>query len=159
MSTVIGVFDNKESAEHALNQVRNAGITDDRISMVAKEDQVRNNNENEGGYAEQNLGDGAATGGAIGGIAGLIAGAGALAIPGIGPIIAAGPIAAGLTGLAAGGIAGGLIDMGIPEERGDYYEGEVKKGKIVAAVEADEDKVDDVSSVLRDNGASDVESH
>lgn len=159
MSTVIGVFENKESAESALNQIRNAGITDEKISMVAKEDQVRNNNENEGGYMEQNLSDGAATGGALGGIAGLIAGAGALAIPGIGPIIAAGPIAAGLTGVAAGGIAGGLVDMGIPQERGDYYEGEIKKGKIVAAVEADEDKIDEVSSVLKENGARDVENH
>ena len=155
MSTVIGVFDNKESAKNALNEIRNSGITDDKISMVAKDDQAENNDENMG----QDLSDGTATGGALGGIAGLVAGAGALAIPGIGPIIAAGPIAAGLTGVAAGGLAGGLMDLGIPEERGEHYENEVKSGKILAAIEANEDKIDDASSVLRDNGASDVESH
>jgi len=111
---------------------------------------------------DQNLADGAATGGAIGGLAGIAASLGALTIPGIGPILAAGPIAAGLTGVAAGGIAGSLVDMGIPQERGDYYENEVKSGKILAAVDlmdADDAEIEEISSIFHDYGANDVEVH
>ncbi len=102
---------------------------------------------------------GATIGGTMGGIAGLAAGVGALAIPGIGPILAAGPIAAGLTGTAAGGLAGSLVDMGIPQDRGTYYEDEVKSGNILAVVEAEDDMVDEVIDSLENNGARDVESH
>lgn len=160
MSTVIGIFNDKESARKALEQIRNAGITDDKISMVTKGEEK--NDMEAGAIRDQNLTDGAAKGGAVGGLAGLglaAAGISTLAIPGIGAIIAAGPIAAGLTGAAAGGIAGGLVDMGIPQQRGDYYQDKVKSGKILAAVEADRNKVDEVSSYLKDNGAYDVEAH
>jgi outer membrane lipoprotein SlyB len=102
---------------------------------------------------------GVATGGAIGGAAGLLAGVGALAIPGIGPLVAAGPIAAALSGAVTGGIAGGLIDWGIPEESGRRYEDRVKEGKIVAAVRSNDDKVEDAADILRRNGAYDVETH
>ncbi len=160
MPTVIGVFDDRSQAENTVNEIRNAGVTDDEISVVAKEDIVRegeNEVDNEG-FAGK-LTRGATTGGTIGGLAGLIAGAGALTIPGIGPIVAAGPIAAGLTGIAAGGITGSLVDMGIPEERGEYYENEVKEGSILATVEADQAKVNEVASYMRDNQARDVEVH
>ncbi|HHU92131.1 MAG TPA: hypothetical protein GXZ20_03190 [Halanaerobiaceae bacterium] len=156
MSTVIGVFDDKESAESALREIEDLGFTEEEISLIAKDDGE------DSPYMDQNLADGAATGGAIGGLAGIAASLGALTIPGIGPILAAGPIAAGLTGVAAGGIAGSLVDMGIPRERGDYYENEVKSGKILAAVDlmdADEDEIEDIASIFRDNGANDVEIH
>jgi hypothetical protein len=107
----------------------------------------------------QNLTNGTTTGGTLGGLAGILGGVGAMAIPGIGPILAAGPIAAGLTGAVTGGLAGGLVDLGIPEERGQYYEEEVKKGGILATVEADQDKINDVASYLRSSGARDVETH
>lgn len=160
MSTVIGVFDSKNNAEKAVDQIREAGITDDKISLAAKDDRSNeNNNDNNGGFMNQDLTTGATTGGALGGAAGLMAGVGALAIPGLGPILAVGPIAAGLTGVAAGGLTGSLVDMGIPQERGDYYENEVRSGKILAAVETDQSKVNDVATFLRDNDASDVETH
>ncbi len=155
MSTVIGVFDDQRSAENAVNEIRNAGITDDNISIIAREESIDNNQRGN----NQDLTDGATTGGAIGGLAGLMAGAGALTIPGVGPIIAAGPIAAGLTGVAAGGITGSLIDMGIDEERGQYYENEVEKGAILATVEANRNKTDEVTSFFENNGARDVEIH
>ena len=104
--------------------------------------------------------EGTTWGGALGGLTGLLAGAGALAIPGIGPIIAAGPLAATLSGAVAGGVAGGLIDLGIPEDRGRYYEEEVKRGKILAVIESDDDnKLEDAVDVLREYGANDVETH
>ncbi|NLM98222.1 MAG: hypothetical protein GX175_11555 [Halanaerobiaceae bacterium] len=159
MSTVIGVFDDKGSAERALREIEDLGFTEEEISLVAKEDE---HEEQESPYLGQNLTDGAATGGTLGGLAAIAASIGAITIPGIGPLLAAGPIAAGLTGAAAGGIAGSLVDMGIPQDRGDYYEDEVKRGKILAAVDlmdADEDEIEDIRSIFIDNGASDVEVH
>jgi len=159
VSTVIGIFDDRSQAENAMHEIRNAGITDDEISIVAKEDIVKDEGEQDRGNLTGEISRGATTGGTIGGLAGLIAGAGALTIPGIGPIVAAGPIAAGLTGVAAGGITGSLVDMGIPEDRGEYYEEEVKKGSIVATVEADKAKINEVASYMRRNQARDVEIH
>ena len=164
MSTVVGVFESKSQAERAVNKIREAGITNDKISIAAREENVRGEggrarNNGEGGMLEQNLSDGTATGGTLGGLAGLMAGAGALAIPGVGPIIAAGPIAAGLSGAAAGGIAGGLVDFGIPRASGQEYEEEIKRGGLLAVVEADDSKVDDVASYMRHNGARKVEKH
>lgn len=108
---------------------------------------------------DQDLTEGVFTGGALGGIAGLLAGAGALLIPGVGPIIAAGPIAATLTGVVTGGIAGSLVDYGIPEARGEYYEEQVRQGGILLTVRAGNEQVDDAASVMRRYGAEDVETH
>jgi uncharacterized membrane protein len=106
-----------------------------------------------------NVADGTATGGVIGGLAGLAVGAGALAIPGIGPLIAAGPIAGLLSGAATGGIAGGLIDWGIPQERGKFYEEKVKQGNILVSVRTSANRINDAADTLRRNGARDVEVH
>ncbi len=159
MSTVVGVFDDQSQAERAVNEIREAGITDEEISIVAKEGRINEDDNDQNSYLNQDITSGASTGGALGGLAGLMAGAGALAIPGIGPILAAGPIAAGLTGVAAGGLAGGLVDLGIPQERGEYYENEVKKGGIVATVKSDQRRINDVATYFRRNGARDVETH
>jgi len=99
------------------------------------------------------------TGAAIGGAGGLLAAAGLFAVPGIGPILALGPLAAGLTGAAAGGLVGGLVDLGIPAERSEYYEGQVRQGKILAAVETEEGEEEKVRRILEDHGATDVETH
>jgi len=102
---------------------------------------------------------GVTTGGVLGGVAGLLAGLGALTIPGLGPIVAAGPLAATLTGAVGGGLVGGLVDMGIPEERSQYFESKVREGRILAVVDADSGKVDQAARTMRDFGASDVETH
>ena len=86
-------------------------------------------------------------------------GAGALAIPGFGPILAAGPIAAALSGAVAGGIAGGLIDWGIPAESSRRYEQQVAQGNILAVIKTSSAKVQQAAQILRQNGANDVESH
>jgi len=103
------------------------------------------------------LSSGVTTGGILGGLAGLAAGAGALAIPGIGPLVAAGPLAGVISGAATGGVAGGLIDWGIPSDRSDFYEGKVREGRILATVRTEDHKVDRAASILRNNGATDVE--
>lgn len=153
---VIGLFHNEDSAEDAIRELKEQGFNKD-ISMVA-----RNDEEGDGGgasFADQNLSEGSVTGGVLGGIAGLLVGAGALLIPGIGPIVAAGPLAASLTGIVSGGIVGGLVDYGIPEERGEYYEEQVRQGSILVTLKSSAERIDSAASILRAHGAEDVESH
>ncbi len=162
--TVIGVFDSVDRAEKTADDLQRKGFSKDEISVVAKESSARGDDrqddrEGDRQTMDQDLSTGINTGSAIGGAAGILAGIGALAIPGIGPLVAAGPIAAGLTGAAAGGLTGGLVDWGIPEESGRKYEDRVKEGKIVAAVKCDDDKVKDAADIMRRNGAYDVETH
>lgn len=163
--TVIGVFTNRDQAEKAVNELRSTGY-DREISILAKEAEERKDkgatDYDENSVMFGNSGpvtSGAVTGGVLGGIAGFALGAGALAIPGLGAVIAAGPIAGLLSGAATGGIAGGLVDWGIPRDRGEFYEGEVKQGNIVATVRTADDKVDKASDILKNFGARNVEIH
>src|SRR5450432_383234 len=104
---------------------------------------------------------GAGTGGVIGGALGWIAGIGALAIPGAGPFIAAGPIMAALSGIAVGaavgGIAGGLIGMGIPEIEAKRYEGKIKKGNLLISVHTENsDEISRAKDIFTKAGAQDI---
>jgi hypothetical protein len=106
---------------------------------------------------------GAGAGGAIGGTLGLLVGLGALVIPGLGPLIAAGPIVAALAGLGAGGAVGGLVGalvgMGIPEYEAKRYDGRVRKGGILVSVHCDNsDWVARAKDILKQTGAEDIAS-
>jgi uncharacterized membrane protein len=106
---------------------------------------------------------GAVAGGAIGGTVGLLAGIGALAIPGLGPFIAAGPIMAALSGAAAGatagGVAGALVGLGIPEYEAKAYEDRIKKGGYLVAVHVEDSKKGDVvRDIMKNNGLEDISS-
>ena len=106
---------------------------------------------------------GAVSGGAIGGTLGLLAGIGALAIPGLGPFIAAGPIVATLAGAGAGGavgtLVGALVGMGIPEYEAKRYEGRVKDGGILLSVHCDtSEEIDAAKDILKQTGAEDISS-
>lgn len=161
---VIGVFNHEDRAKEAINDLRSQGFDERDISLIVKDKQGESE---EGGgdrdqgftMERQDLSEGVITGGALGGVAGILAGAGALLIPGVGPIVAAGPLAAFLTGVVGGGIVGGLVDYGIPEERGRYYESRVKQGDILVTLKVEEDETDQVTSLLKRYGAEDVESH
>lgn len=158
--TVISTFDSRDSAERAVSDLRSKGF-DREISIVAKDDQksqARRGNDAPHMRSDSVL-DGTTTGGVIGGLAGLAAGAGALAIPGIGPILAAGPIMGLLSGAATGGIAGGLADWGIPAERSRYYEDRVKQGNALVSVRTDDKKASEAANILRSYGSQDVEVH
>lgn len=167
--TVIGVFSNESEAERAVRALRDSGFTEQEISLIAKDRGQGKTGGGRGGggtgkdtqtsMRQDNIGDGVTSGAAWGGLAGLALGAGAIAIPGLGPIVAAGPIAAALTGAATGGLAGGLLDWGIPETRGRQLQEEVRQGKILAVLRCSDSKVDRASTILRENGARDVESH
>lgn len=156
--TVISTFGDRSSAERAVSALRDRGFDKD-ISIVAKDDRNERNNRNRDNSDNNSIMTGVSSGGAVGGLLGLAAGAGALVIPGIGPLLAAGPIAGALTGAATGGIAGGLIDFGIPSDRGRYYEDRIKQGNALVTVNCDDSKAEEASELLRQNGGSDVEIH
>jgi hypothetical protein len=111
--------------------------------------------------APEGIATGAGTGGVVGGALGWLAGIGALAIPGVGPFIAAGPILAALSGAAVGatvgGIAGGLIGLGIPELEAKRYEGKVKEGNILLSVHTeDSDEIKTAERIFKEAGAEDI---
>ncbi|WP_340008934.1 general stress protein [Paenibacillus sp. FSL K6-0276] len=137
---IVGIFDTEQEATRAIEGLHNQGFSNDEISVITRDrDELRHISDNTGTMAPEGVATGAATGGVLGGVTGLLAGIGALAIPGIGPILAAGPIVATLTGAAvgagAGGLVGGLIGLGIPEDEAKEYEGYVESGKILVLVD------------------------
>lgn len=153
---IVGAFNTEQEATHAIEELKQQGFRSEDISVIAKDRKdVSTINDETGTKAPEGLASGAATGGVLGGVAGLLAGLGALAIPGIGPILAAGPIAATLTGMAvgagAGGLVGGLIGLGIPEEEAKEYDEFVEEGRILVLVETDEDRSSNVYDIFRRN--------
>jgi stress response protein YsnF len=165
MPNVIGLFDNSSQAQQAIERMINAGIDRDQISLVTR-DSDHDKRRDATTEHTSGAGKGAGIGAALGGVGGLIAGIAGLAIPGIGPIIAAGPIAAAIggalggagLGAAAGGLIGALTDMGIPEEEARDYEDQVRQGKILVTVRADnDDEADRASNIMQLQGALDVE--
>ncbi|MCQ4085249.1 general stress protein [Saccharibacillus sp. JS10] len=152
---IVGVFANEQEASQAIRNLQDRGFTSDEISVVAKDrNDLRAIDEETGTKAPEGLAAGAATGGVLGGVTGLLAGVGALAIPGIGPILAAGPLAASLAGLAvgagAGGLVGGLVGLGIPENEAEEYQDQLNQGNILVLVDEDS-RSGDVYSSFRDN--------
>jgi hypothetical protein len=153
---IVGVFDTEQGAVNAIEGLKQQGYTSEDISVLGKNKGDMDNVTHETGTkAPEGAAAGASTGGVIGGAAGLLAGLGLLAIPGVGPILAAGPIAAALTGAAvgagAGGIVGGLIGMGIPEDDAKKYSQYVDEGKILVLVDSDADRNDSVYDNFRNN--------
>ncbi len=161
-STVIGVFREREQAREAIEALKDAGFAPDTISILSPDKQVTQDMAEETGtHAGSGAATGAVTGGILGGLGGWLVGIGALAIPGIGPFIAAGAFATALGGAAigagVGAIAGALVGMGVPKEEAEYYEGEVKSGRTLVAVRAD-GRYDEAQRLLRQHGAYDIES-
>ncbi|GIP40042.1 hypothetical protein J31TS4_33220 [Paenibacillus sp. J31TS4] len=151
---VVGVFETEEEAIRAIDDLKAQGYSSDDISVVAKNRDNLDRVESETGTeAEEGAATGAATGGVVGGVTGLLAGIGALAIPGVGPIIAAGPIIATLSGAAvgagAGGLVGGLIGMGVSKSEAEEYSGYVDEGRILVLVDADADRYGRVTDTFR----------
>jgi len=141
--TVAGVFNESRHAEMALNELKDAGFTPDQVSVVARdtgETQSMVERSDMAGAETTGAGTGALLGGITGGIAGWLVGIGALAIPGIGPVVAAGALATTLGGAAVGAVAGGLIGAlvgaGIPEDDARSYETHVREGRILITAQA-----------------------
>jgi uncharacterized protein (TIGR02271 family) len=161
-STVVGVFREREEAREAIEALKRDGFAADTISILSPDKQVTQDMaEDTGTHAGSAAATGAVAGGILGGLGGWLLGIGALAIPGIGPFIAAGAFATALGGAAigagVGAIAGALAGMGVPKDEAEYYEGEVKSGRTLVAVRAD-GRYDEAQRLLRQHGAYDIES-
>lgn len=145
---VAGSYQTENEAIEAIEELKREGYRSEEISVLTKDKrEAENITEETGTHAGEGAATGALAGGALGGLGGVLAGIGALAIPGIGPIVAAGPIVAGLTGAAAGagvgGLAGALIGMGIPEDEAQEYETQFNEGNILVLVEDRRDTIPD----------------
>ena len=147
-----------------VEQLQNAGFSNNDISVLLPDKSGTKDFAHEKGTkAPEGAIAGVGTGGVIGGAIGLLAGIGALAIPGLGPFIAAGPIMAALSGAAvgatAGGIVGSLIGMGIPEYEAKRYEGKIREGRILMSVHAEDgEQAKRVKEIFERAGAEDIAS-
>ncbi len=159
--TVVGVFDGPRHAEQALNDLKDSGFTPEQVSVVARDNRETRDMVESTGMGGEGAGTGAFLGGITGGILGWMVGIGALAIPGVGPIVAAGALATTLGGAALGAVAGGLIgaltDMGVPEEHAKGYEENVRQGSILLTVSANTDEqARQAHGIFNRHGGSDV---
>lgn len=163
-TAVYGIVHNRAQAENAVDRLVAAGFRTEDISVLLPENVGTKDFAHEKHTkAPEGTATGAATGGVIGGTLGLLAGIGALAIPGLGPFIAAGPIMATLAGAGAGGVVGGLVGalvgMGIPEYEAKRYEGRIKAGGILLSVHCDNsDWTSKAKDILEAAGAEDISS-
>ncbi|HXN18317.1 MAG TPA: hypothetical protein VN875_08310 [Candidatus Binatus sp.] len=162
--SVFGIYNSREAVERAADTFLKSGFTTSDISVLLPE--------NLGGkpiatHKDTKAPEGATAGGAggavVGGTLGLLAGIGALAIPGLGPFIAAGPIMAALAGMgvggAVGGVVGALVGMGIPEYEAKRYEGRIQKGGILLSVHCDtSDQIKRGKEIMKNTGAEDIAS-
>jgi hypothetical protein len=163
-TAVFGIYQSSRQAENAVDRIAAAGFSHNDISVLLPDNQSSKEFAHEKNTkAPEGTTAGAATGGVLGGTLGLLAGIGALAIPGVGPFIAAGPIMGALAGLGVGGAVGGLIGalvgLGVPEYEAKRYEGRVKAGGVLLSVHCDtSDEVSRAKDLLKETGAEDISS-
>jgi hypothetical protein len=163
-TAAFGIYPSSVQAERAVDSLIAAGFSGNDISVLLPDNEgTRDFAHEKNTKAPEGTATGVVTGGAVGGTLGLLAGIGALAIPGIGPFIAAGPIMAALAGIGAGGAVGGLVGalvgMGIPEYEAKRYEGRVKNGGVLLSVHCDtSDEISRAKDLLKGTGADDVSS-
>ena len=162
----IGVFSNRTDIEKALHELKNSGFSMDRVSVIAKDRDRRDDiagtpvQERVGDKSDEGAATGAVTGGVLGGLTGLLVGLGSLAIPGIGPIMLAGATATTLAttlagagiGAAAGSLIGALIGLGIPEERARVYNERVERGQYLVIVDGTDAEIATVEAVFNRHG-------
>src|ERR1700688_3873522 len=163
-TAAFGIYPSRATAEIAVDQLVSAGFSQADISvLMADNEGSRDFAAEKNTKAPEGAVTGVGVGGTGGGTLGLLAGIGALAIPGVGPLIAAGPIMGALAGLgvggAVGGIVGALVGMGIPEYEAKRYEGAVKGGGTLLSVHCDtSDQIDLAKTGLKETGARDISS-
>jgi hypothetical protein len=163
-TAVFGIYSTRNGAEQAADALVSAGFSSGDISVLLPENLgTREIGTEKATKAPEGATAGASTGVVLGGALGLLAGIGALAIPGVGPLIAAGPIMATLAGMGAGGTVGGLtgalVGAGIPEFEAKRYEGIIQKGGILLSVHAStSEEVDRAKQILKGTGGEDVSS-
>jgi uncharacterized membrane protein len=168
MKTVVGLFENYMDADRAVSELNARGFSRNEVSVAARDSAVRDRIAGTTGQERavaESAGAGAIGGATIGGLGGLLVGLGALAIPGIGPVVAAGTLATVLgttaagagIGAAAGGIIGALVGMGIPEEDATFYAEGVKRGGVLVTVQTSDDRASEALGIMRNANAVDVD--
>ena len=163
-TAVFGIYSNVAQAEVAVDTLVRDRFRNDAVSVLLPDRQGSKDFAHEKNTkAPEGTTTGVAAGGTIGGALGLLAGIGALAIPGVGPFIAAGPIMGALAGLGVGGAVGGLIGalvgMGLPEYEAKRYEGRVKDGGVLLSVHCDSsEEITRAKDILKRTGAQDIAS-
>jgi hypothetical protein len=163
-TAVFGIYSSVAHAERAVDVLVQSGFPSGNISVLLPDYRgTRDFAHEKETKAPEGTTIGVTTGGVIGGTLGVLAGIGTLAIPGVGPFIAAGPIMAGLAGLGVGGAVGGLIGamvgMGIPEYEAKRYEGRLKNGGVLLSVHCDtSEEIKRAKSMLKGTGAEDISS-
>jgi hypothetical protein len=155
-STVVGVFSDRMSAERAIDDLHRLGFRDDQIGFIRKGDRW-----DDEVHDDDRAGENAAAGMAIGaGVGGALLAVAALALPGVGPVLAGGILSTIIGGAAAGAAAGGLIGMltgmGVPDDEAHYYEDEFNRGRILVTVKSD-GRYMEAREVLLRAGAYDIE--
>ncbi len=155
-ATVVGVFNTRAQAESAINDLRTLGFTDKQIGYIVRDTGSAQDTAAPAGSHAESIATGAVGGGVLGGVLGAAA---SLLIPGFGPAIAGGILAATLGGVAIGAAAGGLIgaltELGVPEEDARYYQGEFEAGRVLVTVQAPGHQQEALEA-LRRNGAYDA---
>lgn len=163
-TAVFGLYPTRAAVEEAIDQLRLDGFRAADISVLMSDNQGTKDLAHEKATkAPEGAATGAASGAVVGGTLGWLVGIGALAIPGLGPLVVAGPILAALSGVGAGaaigGLTGALVGMGIPEYEAKRYEGRVKSGHILLSVHSDSAEwTDKAKKVLARTGADDIAS-
>ena len=163
-TAAFGIYANEATAETAVDQLIAGGFSNDDVSVLMSD--VKGSRDfaaEKNTKAPEGTATGVGVGGVVGGTIGLLAGIGALAIPGVGPLIAAGPIMGALAGLGVGGTVGGLVGalvgMGIPEYEAKRYEGRVKDGGILLSVHSNtSEETKRAKLILEATGAQDISS-
>src|ERR1700728_4190864 len=163
-TAAFGIYPSRATAELAVDQLLSAGFSHADISvLMSDKDNAREFAAEKNTKAPEGAVTGVGVGGVVGGTLGLLAGIGALAIPGVGPLIAAGPIMGALAGLGVGGTVGGvvgaLIGLGIPEYEAKRYEGRVKDGGVLLSVHCETSgEIQRAKEILKSSGAEDIAS-
>ena len=163
-TAVYGIYRNLAQVEEAVDTMRDEGFRNTDISVLLPENEgTKDFAHKKETKAPEGAATGAGSGAVVGGALGWLASVGALAIPGVGPFIAAGPIVGLLAGIGVGGTVGGLVGamvgLGIPEYEAKRYEGRVKRGGILVSIHCDNsDWVKRAKEVLQQTGAQDVAS-
>lgn len=163
MKTIVGTYDNIQTAYAVANDLVSAGFSRNDLSIVAHDAKSEYAPYVDANYVDT-TGDaakGAGIGAIIGGIGGLLVGLGALAIPGVGPVIAAGPLLATLTGAGVGavtgGIVGALVDLGIPQEDANIYSEGLRRGHVIVIAQVPDASANQVTRLMERPGLVDIQ--
>jgi len=162
--TIIAVYDDQTSANHVVNHLVEAGIDRSNIGFAMNDPDSRGAKTLRG-EEDVDAGEGASFGAMVGGLTGLLVGLGSLLIPGVGPVIAAGPLIAGLggaiigagTGALTGGIVAALVDLGVPEEEASYYAEAVRRGSTLVTATVHEDMLSQATEIMRRHNPIDLD--